>query len=108
MAEADFLLHLCPEEPFGLVVLEAFRAGLVVVVPDAGGAGGLVEHGVNGLRFRAGDAADLCRVLLAARQLPAASMQRLADAGRAALEQRYCQREGVRGYRSALQAQSPR
>jgi glycosyltransferase involved in cell wall biosynthesis len=108
LAEADLLLHLCPEEPFGLVVLEAFRAGLVVVVPDAGGAGGLVEDGVNGLRFRAGDAADLCRVLLAARQLPAAVMQRLADAGRAALEQRYCQREGVRGYRSALQAQSPR
>jgi glycosyltransferase involved in cell wall biosynthesis len=108
MAEADFLLHLCPEEPFGLVVLEAFRAGLVVVVPDAGGAGSLVDDRVNGLRFRAGDASDLRRVLLAARALPGPVLQRLADAGREALEQRYCQREGVRGYRSALQAQSPR
>ena len=37
LPNADLLLHLCPQEPFGLVILEAFRSRLLVLVPDRGG-----------------------------------------------------------------------
>lgn len=39
LASADFLLHACPYETFGLGVAEAVASGLPVVVPDAGAAG---------------------------------------------------------------------
>jgi glycosyltransferase involved in cell wall biosynthesis len=42
-------------EPFGIVVLEAWSAGLPVVVSDVGGLVDLVEHEKNGLRFPADD-----------------------------------------------------
>ncbi len=102
LAEADVLLHLCPVEPFGLVILEAFLTGLVVVVPDAGGAGSLVDDGVTGLRFGADRPDEIAAVLERFRTLPPARMQALADAGAAALEQRFSQAEGIRRYRQAL------
>lgn len=46
-----------------LVVGEAFLAGVPCVVSDLGGTAELVREGVGGLQFRAGDAADLERVL---------------------------------------------
>ena len=102
LAAADLLVHLCPEEPFGLVILEAFLSKLVAIVPASGGAGSLVEDGVNGLRFAPDDVADLCRVLSAARDLPAPVLQDLADAGSAVLEAKFSQRQGSRRYREAL------
>jgi glycosyltransferase involved in cell wall biosynthesis len=102
LADADFLLHLCPDEPFGLVILEAFLSRLVAIVPDTGGAGSLVEDGVTGLRFRADDADDLYRVLQAARATPGDQLQRIVDAGQQALDERFSQREGLRRYREAL------
>ncbi|MEO7336851.1 MAG: glycosyltransferase family 4 protein [Caldimonas sp.] len=101
---ADFLLHLCPDEPFGLVILEAFLTQLVVVVPDAGGAGNLVEDGVNGLRFRADDVQSLCTVLRAARSSTGPRLQQIADNARTVLDDRYSQNEGVRRYREAFRA----
>lgn len=62
-ARSDLLLHLCPEEPFGLVVLEAMAARLPVLVPDEGGAAALVRDGKTGFRFRADDASDLAHKL---------------------------------------------
>lgn len=59
LAKSDLFVHLCPTEPFGLAIVEAMAAGVPVLVPNAGGAGCLVEHGVSGFRFRAGDADDL-------------------------------------------------
>jgi glycosyltransferase involved in cell wall biosynthesis len=41
------------------VVLEAFAAGIPVLASDLGGLSEVVQHGSNGLLFRAGDAADL-------------------------------------------------
>ena len=46
-----------------LVVGEAFLAGVPCLVSDLGGAAELVQEGLGGLQFRAGDAADLERVL---------------------------------------------
>jgi len=102
LSSADFLLHLCPDEPFGLVILEAFASRLVAIVPDSGGAGDLVEDGRNGLRFRANDLADLHRVLNLAKTIPADRLQRMADAGAALIEERFSQKEGLRRYRQAL------
>ena len=51
------------EENLPLVVQEAFLAGVPVVVSDHGGLAEMVREGIDGLRFRPGDAADLGRVL---------------------------------------------
>lgn len=69
LALADVLVHTCPQEPFGLVVLEAMAARLPVLVPDVGGPAGFIVDGVNGFTYRAGDAADLARKLLAIRRM---------------------------------------
>jgi glycosyltransferase involved in cell wall biosynthesis len=104
LPEADLLLHLCPQEPFGIVVLEAFRSRLLVVVPDHGGASGLIEDGVTGLRFHAEDVDDLAQTLQRARTLPMEAWQAMADAAHATLFGRYSAAHGARRYREALEA----
>ncbi len=47
-----------------LVIQEAFLAGVGVVTSDIGGMAELVEDGMNGFTFKAGDSEDLKRVLL--------------------------------------------
>ncbi|MBB4693504.1 glycosyltransferase [Paractinoplanes abujensis] len=64
------------KEEFGLALLEALAAGLVVVGPDAGGPATYIEHGVTGILAPAGDPATLTEAVLAALDLarrPAAS-----------------------------------
>jgi glycosyltransferase involved in cell wall biosynthesis len=102
LAAADFLLHVCPDEPFGLVVLEAFGAGLPVIVPDAGGPAELVQHGVTGMTYAAADVTALVRCLQAAAALDNERLDALAAAARAALETRYSAQVGVEAYRQAL------
>jgi|SRR5579872_5860542 len=63
MAEADLLVHTCPVEPFGLVILEAMAANLPVLVADAAGPGEIVQDGVSGFKFRAEDAGHLAERL---------------------------------------------
>jgi len=52
-------------ETFGLVVLEAFRAGKPVVASRIGALPGLVEEGRGGLLFEPGNAGDLARAVSA-------------------------------------------
>lgn len=85
LAEADLLLHTCPEEPFGLVLLEAFAAGVPVLVPGSGGAGDIVRHGVNGWHFAANDPVALGRQLRALADAPAALLNAAAACSRRAL-----------------------
>ena len=56
-ASADVLLHGCETETFGLVAAEAAASGLPLIVPDEGGASGMVSQGA-GATFRAGNARD--------------------------------------------------
>jgi glycosyltransferase involved in cell wall biosynthesis len=75
-------------EPFGIVVLEAWSAGLPVVVSAVGGLVDLVEPEKNGLRFAAGDVAACAGALermLADPELAA----RCAEAGRTLARERY-------------------
>jgi glycosyltransferase involved in cell wall biosynthesis len=89
LAQADLLLHTCPEEPFGLVLLEAFAAGVPVLVPNSGGAGAIVTDGVDGWHFSANDAVALGQRLLGLLQVPASQMTAVAGAGRRALQTRF-------------------
>ncbi|GAA2513821.1 glycosyltransferase [Winogradskya humida] len=57
------------KEEFGLALLEALAAGLVVVGPDAGGPATYIEHGVTGVLVRAGDPAELATAFSAALEL---------------------------------------
>jgi glycosyltransferase involved in cell wall biosynthesis len=63
---ATVLVHasLTPE-PFGQVVIEGMAAGLPVVATRGGGPEELISDGVNGLLYRAGDAAELAGLLRA-------------------------------------------
>src|SRR5262249_11211684 len=51
------------DEPFSLTLLEAMAAGLCVVASTAGGSAEILQHEVNSLTFRPGDAYDLARQL---------------------------------------------
>lgn len=54
-------VFVCPSstETFGNVVLEAMSSGLAVIGADAGGVKEIIEHGYNGLKFKARDAGKL-------------------------------------------------
>lgn len=69
---ANVFIHtaLAPE-PFGRVILESMAAGLCVVVPDEGGAGEQVTHGVSGLRYKARSVNSLTQTLRALVERPA-------------------------------------
>lgn len=51
-------------ETFGLVIIEAFSTGTVVIASNIGAASGIVKHGVNGFHVDPGNAADLKAKLL--------------------------------------------
>lgn len=85
LRQADLLLHTCPEEPFGLVLLEAFAAGVPVLAPNSGGAGAIVRDGVNGRHFQANDAVSLGLMLRNLSAARAPELNALADQARRSL-----------------------
>jgi glycosyltransferase involved in cell wall biosynthesis len=97
LAQADLMLHTCPEEPFGLVMLEAFAAGVPVLVPNAGGAAIIVKHRQCGYHFTANNPTALGQALQRLQSAPAAELQAMADGGRTALRERFApQRQALR------------
>ncbi len=58
---ADLFAVPSLRENFGMVVLEAWAAGVPVVASDAGGLKELVTDGCNGLLFHSNDLNDLCQ-----------------------------------------------
>ena len=73
-AAADVFVHPAREERWGVSVAEALACGLPVVTSDRVGAGyDLVEPGVNGGRYPAGDGAALATELERALRLDAAN-----------------------------------
>lgn len=63
LSDLDVLVVGNPREPLGRTVLEAQAQGVVVVVPDAGGASELVQDHVTGLVYGHDDPQDLARVI---------------------------------------------
>jgi len=66
----DVLAVTNADEPFGRVAAEAQLAGVVVVGPSSGGIAEIVEDGVTGYTYPAGDFAALSRKLEQAIQAP--------------------------------------
>ena len=97
----DLFVMPSETEPWGLVVNEAMNAGRAMIVSDRVGCGpDLVHNGKNGFVFKAGDVADLSRVLCEA----LASPERCAEMGRRSLAiiNRWSFEEDVAGLRAAL------
>ena len=103
LAATDLLLHLCPVEPFGLAILEAMAAYVPVLLPDQGGAAGLVAPGLSGLHFQANDAADLARHLADLQSAAADDLNRLAANGHQRLLARYSSSARLNDYRTLFE-----
>lgn len=106
MRDADLLVHTCPEEPFGLAILEAMAVGIPVVVPDSGGAGSLVEEGLSGFRFAANDPASLAACLGRIRGASSDLLNRVVEGGRRALATRFSASVRSEDYRSLLKGRA--
>jgi glycosyltransferase involved in cell wall biosynthesis len=102
MAEADLLVHTCPVEPFGLVILEAMAANLPVLVADAAGPGEIVEDGVSGFKFRAEDAAHLAERLTELRGAVPELFNQIASGARRRVEQTYSAEKMIVKYKELL------
>jgi glycosyltransferase involved in cell wall biosynthesis len=103
LAESDFLVHTCPAEPFGLVALEAFRARLPVIVPNAGGMSELVEPGLSGFAYEASNSEALVACLLAAIDTDLLDLDRMTLYAQQSLAGRFGAARGAAEYRSALE-----
>jgi glycosyltransferase involved in cell wall biosynthesis len=106
LANADLLLHCCPVEPFGLAVLEAMAAKLPLLLPDAGGAGGLIPpldldnpHSA-GLHFQANNPHDLAGQLLRLHAANAQQLNTMAANGYQRLSQHYSSHARLQDYRA--------
>jgi glycosyltransferase involved in cell wall biosynthesis len=104
LAQADLLVHTCPEEPFGLAIIEAMAARVPVLVPDSGGAGSLVEEGVSGFRFAANQAESLAARLCELRGAPAELLNRVVTGAQHALATRFSAHARTNDYRRLLSA----
>ncbi len=76
------------QEPLGLVMLEAMASGTLLVGSAVGGVPEVIDDGRNGLLVPAGDAAELARAVCAVLEDPA-SMQRMAQAGRETIVEKF-------------------
>lgn len=111
MRESDVLV--CPSvwaEPFGMVIVEGMAHGNCVIASRVGGIPEIIEDGVTGLLVEADDAGALADALRRVIQDPALRT-RLAQAGWAAVGERFSWAEVARSYdqtiRAALDAPRP-
>jgi glycosyltransferase involved in cell wall biosynthesis len=102
LATVDLLVHLRPDEPFGLVILEGMAAGLPVVCARGGGAGSIVDHGWSGLHFDADEPQSLGTCLAQLQHARADLLNALAAGGRAALETRFSETARIGDYRTLI------
>lgn len=96
------MVHTCPEESFGLAVIEAMAANLPVLVPDSGGAGTLVEEGVSGFHFAANQSAARAAHLFKLRNAPADLLNRVVAGAWQVLGSRFSATARTADYRRLL------
>jgi glycosyltransferase involved in cell wall biosynthesis len=107
LAQSDLLIHTCPSESFGLVILEAMAAGIPVLVPDQGGAAALVEPGITGQRFCANDARALADAMKQMMQATPEALNQMVAAADRRLSTHYSSRRGIEEYRALFQGSEP-
>lgn len=98
-------------ETFGLVVVEAFRAGVPVIAPAHGSFPELVDPGMTGWLYRPNSAEDLAQVLRSALALPVADLRAMGAAARRTYERRFTAERNLDAllavYEGALDARQP-
>jgi glycosyltransferase involved in cell wall biosynthesis len=102
LAASDLLVHLCPEEPFGMSAIEAMAAGVPALVPNTGGAASVVENEVSGFHFEANKPDALAAKLVNLSRAEASLLNRVVAAGRTALESRFSAAARAEDYRRLL------
>lgn len=95
LARANFLI--VPSEWYEgpLTIMEAFACGVPVICSDLGAMKEMVEEGITGLRFEAGNSADLVSKIKWAQDHPN-EMTRMGAAARKVYEQHYTPEENFR------------
>jgi len=86
----DAVVLASDAETFGLVLIEAMRAGTAVIGTNAGGVPEIIRDGETGLLFEPGDAEGLAQTLARLAGDPALRA-RLAAAGRVEADERFSQ-----------------
>ena len=81
MQACDCVALTTIEETFGLVLVEAMRAGVAVVGSDRGGVPEIIDHLETGMLFRSGDAHSFYQALFSLKNDPSARA-RIAAAGK--------------------------
>lgn len=102
LVDFDLLLHTCAEEPFGLAILEAMASGIPVLVPNAGGAGALVEDGRTGFHFPANCSGGLANQLERLQTIASTTLASVATAARDEINTRFSPKRGLRQYAELL------
>ncbi|MCD1259395.1 DUF1957 domain-containing protein [Paenibacillus athensensis] len=64
LAAAELCVFPSLYEPFGIVALEAMASGTPLIVSNVGGLAEIVEHGVTGCTFSAGDVSALALAIV--------------------------------------------
>jgi glycosyltransferase involved in cell wall biosynthesis len=98
-AQSDLLIHTCPTEAFGVVILEAMAARLPVLVPDEGGTASLIEDNWTGFKYRANDPAHLAEKLVELRKADPARLNDIADNAAAEVAARFSEKASLEKYR---------
>lgn len=105
-SRATLLLHCRPDEPFGMVLIEAMAAGLPVVAPAAAGPLEIVRDGETGLLYPPGDAAAAAACVLRVLREPELA-RRLGAAGRARVRTAFSAERQVAEFEGFLRAIAP-
>ena len=104
IAAADLMLHFCPEEPFGLVLLEAMASRVPVLAPDSGGPASIIEDGRTGYAFRANDVDSLAAAIRRLRAAKADELNGVVASAQVALETTYSMPRCIDAFRSLIHA----
>ncbi len=85
----DIYVNPTLDEGFGIAVVEAMLAGLPVVLSDRGAHPELIEHGVSGMLYSAGDSISLARMFCSLVEDPI-GRARIGDAARVRASVKFC------------------
>jgi N-acetyl-alpha-D-glucosaminyl L-malate synthase BshA len=104
---ADLMIMPSELESFGLAALEAMACKVPTIATRVGGVPELIDDGVNGLLFNAGDVKSMAEAAIAL-LCDKARLNEMRDAGRRTAQKRFCSTlvlpQYVRCYESFLEA----